>query len=103
MLDYAFSKKLELLHSECNIPICLLTDNTSLFDLISKGSWASDRRLIIDIPAANEPFKNQHISDIESIRSGNNLVDRLTKRMSPASLRQTTNGRLTNEPVRWII
>eukprot|EP00171_Calliarthron_tuberculosum_P023142 IDg23142t1 len=46
------------------IPVQLLTDSKSLFDVISKGSRTSEKRMMLDIAAARERFRDKVISDI---------------------------------------
>ena len=68
------------------IPVQLLTDSKSLFDVISKGSRTSEKRTMLDIAAAREGFWDKIISDIGFIRSSSNKADGLTKSMSQAAL-----------------
>ncbi len=41
-----------------NVPLRLLTESKSFLDVISKGSRTSDKRMMIDIAAAREDYKN---------------------------------------------
>ena len=68
------------------IPIQLLTDSKSLFDVISKDTRTSQKRTNIEIAVAREGFKDRFISDIEFVRSTSNVADGLTKRMIQAQL-----------------
>lgn len=67
-------------------PAQLLTDSKSLLDVISKGSRASEKRMMLDIAAAREGFKGKVISDIGFARSSHNVADGLTKPMQQKSL-----------------
>lgn len=68
--DYAYMLKTDvesmLGH---NIHIQMLTDSKSLFDVLPKNSTTTEKRLMIDIAAAREAYKQFEISDIGHIRS----------------------------------
>ncbi len=66
MFDACFALSVELGHvlNRKSIPVKLYTDRRSLFDAISKGSRTSERRLMLDIAAAREGFREKAISDI---------------------------------------
>eukprot|EP00171_Calliarthron_tuberculosum_P016586 IDg16586t1 len=86
------------------IPVQLLTDSKSLFDVISKGSKTSEKRMMLDIAAAREGFRDKTISDIGFVRSASNLADGLTKPMSQAALQSVVStGVLSLAPEQWII
>lgn len=55
------------------IPLQLLTDSKCLFDVISKGSRTSEKRMILDTAAAREGIKEGVASDIGFIRSSTNI------------------------------
>ena len=57
----------------------LCTDNKAWFDVISKRSLTSEKRLIFDIAAALEGFINHEISDIWLVRSMRNIKNGFTK------------------------
>ncbi len=64
------------------IPVQLFTDSKSLFDVIFKGSRTSEKRMILDIAAAREEFRDKVISYIGLVCSSSNLAEGLTKPMS---------------------
>jgi len=87
-----------------SIPLHLLTDSKALFDIISKGSRTSEKRMMLDIAAAREGFRDKIISDIGFVRSSYNLADGLTKPMQQASLQSVLkSGKLTARAEQWII
>ena len=57
------ANELELVFSR-KIPVQLFTDSKSLFDVISRGSRTSEKRVMLDIAAAREGVKDRTISDI---------------------------------------
>lgn len=86
------------------IPVELLTDSESLFDVVSKGSRMSEKCLMLDIAAAREGFRDKVISDIGFVRSSKNVADGLTKAMSQAMLQTViVTRRLDIQPEQWII
>jgi len=85
------------------IPLHLLTDSKA-FDIISKGSRTSEKRMMLDIAAAREGFRDRVISDIGFVRSSHNLADGLTKPMQQAALQSVLkSGKLTTRAEQWII
>ena len=86
------------------IPVNLFTDSKTLFDIISKGTRISEKRLMLDISCAREGFKNHEISNIGFIRSSFKLADGLTKKMSQESLLKVLQqGQLKVEAHQWIV
>lgn len=86
------------------VPLQLLTDSKCLFDVISKGSRTSEKRLMLDIAVAREQFRVSDVSDIGLVRSASNLADGLTKAMQQASLRACLGTGITHvTPVQSII
>ncbi|CAN8072966.1 unnamed protein product [Agarophyton chilense] len=87
-----------------DIPVQLFTDSKSLFDVISKGSRTSEKRLMLDIAAARQGFKTKAISDIGFVRSSHNVADGLTKTMHQAALKNILRtGSLQIKPEQWVI
>ena len=89
LFDHAFnlSDEIRAIHPDAVIPVKLLTDNKSLFDVISKGSKTSEKRLMQDIACAREVFVKHGISNTGFVRSGDNIAYGLTKRMKQEALR----------------
>ena len=86
------------------VPIQLFMDSKSYFEVISKGSRTSEKRMMIDIATARKVFRDEVISDIGFIKSSKNLADGLTKSMRQASLREViTTGVLNVRPEQWIV
>ena len=81
-----------------------MTDSKCLFDIISKGSRTSEKRLMLDVAAARKGFEMKDISNIGLVPSASNIADGLTKPMQQASLRHLleTNSH-TPSPTQWII
>ena len=76
----------------------------SLFDIFSKGSRTFEKRLMLDVYAARQGYKQQDISNIGFVRSNQNISDRLTTSMNQEALRNAiTSGKLSIEVEQWII
>ena len=62
-----------------NVPITMLSDSKSLFDVITKSTCTSEKRLMIDISAVREAYGKQEISDVGFVTTKNNPADAFTK------------------------
>lgn len=63
------------------IPVQLITDSKSLFDVIRRGTRTSEKRMVLDIVPARDGFREHIISDIGFLRTSNNLAEGLAKAM----------------------
>ena len=61
------------------IPIIMLTDSKSLFDVLTRAKYTTEKRLMVDIAAAREAYNDHVISNIALIDSADNPADALTK------------------------
>lgn len=68
--------------------IRLLTDSKSLFDVLSKGSSMSEKRLMIDIKATKDAYDNDVINELGCIRRDHNLADAMTKNHVNGAMRR---------------
>lgn len=106
MFDVSYTLRCELEHlcGGDTVPVQLFTDNKTLFDVVSKGSRTSEKRLMLDIACTREGFKKMEINDIGLIRSVDNIADGLTKVMSQAKLQTVLkSGSLDVTVEQWII
>ena len=88
----------------CTVPVQLFTDSKSLFDVISKGFRTSEKRMMLDIAAAREGFREKVISGIGFVRSSCNVADGLTRAMQQRSLQTVLmTGRLDVSQEQWIV
>ena len=63
----------------CNIPLSMYTDSKQLFDVLTKSTYPTERRLMIDVAAARESYTRFEISNIGLVRGDVNPADALTK------------------------
>ena len=105
LFDQAFTLRSQLEHAiNRSVPLHLMTDSKSLFDIISKGSRTSEKRVTLDIHTARQAYQSREISNIGFVRSSDNLADGLTKaKMQKAlfNLLQTASHRPVCE--QWIL
>lgn len=90
--DYAYGLKADLeLMIKKIVPITILTDSKCLFDIITKSSTTSEKRLMIDLAAINEAYKLHEISKIGHISTQKNPANSLTKIAKSDQLLQIMN------------
>ena len=79
-------------------------DSKSLFEIISKETRTSEKRIMHDIYAARQAYKEQEISNTDFVRSSYNLADGLSKPMLQAALCQLLTTAYHDSKVeQWII
>lgn len=71
---FAIRSQLEQTTSRA-VSMHLLTDSKSVFDIISKGSGTSEKRVMLDVHAAPQTYCNQEISNIGFAKSTANIAD----------------------------
>ena len=86
------------------MPLHLLIDSKSLFDIIGKSSRTSEKRLMPDISGTKQAYKAEQISSIGFVRSSYNLANGLTKpHIQQALYDLITTGRHTIAVEQWIV
>lgn len=93
---------LRRLHTNLTVSLRHFTDKNSLFDFISNGSKTSEQRIMLEIGAALEAFKNHDIFYVGFIRSGFNMPACLTRSMHQSKDRKSLTGALLIKPAQWI-
>ena len=78
--DMAYAMKNDLHNmTSLDIPIVMLTDSLSLFDVITKAKITSEKRLMIDVKVVKDAYQRNELHNIGFIRSEYNPADALTK------------------------
>lgn len=86
-----------------SVPIAILTDSHSLFNVMVKSTTTTEKRLMIDIEAAREAYARGEVSNVGWVRSEDNLVDGLTKIKKCDALHELLQtGVLSRKVERWI-
>lgn len=62
-----------------SIPIIMIADSLSLFDVIKKVSVTAEKRLMIDLKIFRQSYDSNEIEKEGFVRTLNNLADSLTK------------------------
>lgn len=62
-----------------SIPFTMFTDSKSLFDVLTKCSITTEKRLMIDIKTVREAYDRQEVSDVGFLRSEFKAADTFTK------------------------
>lgn len=103
--DMAYTLKFDLqkiLGKE--LPLRMLTDNKSLFDVLTKATSTTEKRLMIDIQTVRDAYRSFEVNDVALVRSEFNIADALTKCKSQSIMIDTIrNGRLDHPIQQWII
>jgi hypothetical protein len=103
--DYAIVLKrdLEAMLSQ-EIPLTMLTDSKSLFDVITKSSTTTERRLMIDISAVRNAYDVGEIQDVGWVRTNFNPADAFTKIGSCEALESIVASNSSKLPIeQWVI
>jgi hypothetical protein len=102
--DFAFSIRHDLQNkTQLQIPINILIDSLYLFDVLTKASTTSEKRLMIDLTAAKEAYKRREIDTIGFIRTKYYPADVFTKVTKCKILNEILLTSFLNHPVeRWV-
>eukprot|EP00168_Porphyra_purpurea_P016741 TRINITY_DN552_c0_g1_i1.p1 TRINITY_DN552_c0_g1~~TRINITY_DN552_c0_g1_i1.p1 ORF type:complete len:862 (-),score=144.43 TRINITY_DN552_c0_g1_i1:471-2858(-) len=86
------------------IPISVFTDSKQLFDVVTKASHPTEKRLLIDIAAARQSYNRGELANVGLVLSGNNIADALTKVSGCNALDALLRTGVDRTPVeQWII
>ena len=102
--DMAFVIKIDLERMLGNsIPISMVTDSLSLFDVVTRASVFAEKRLLIDIEAVKGAYKSNEIETVGFVRTSNNPADALTKvGRCPVLEEILSSAKLTQSFEQWI-
>ena len=85
------------------IPLSIMTDSLSLFDVITKATVTTEKRLMMDLNAVKEAYQKHDIMIIGFIRSQFNPADALTKKMTSHILdHMLLHSKIENPIEQWI-
>lgn len=85
------------------LPIVMITDSLSLFDVITRASSTTEKRLMIDIESVRKAYKNKEIEKMVFVRSPFNPADALTKEIKSPILDQILHTGILEHPFeQWI-
>lgn len=104
-LDEAFVLRydLEQLYN-CRIPLNVFTDSRQLFDVITRASHPTEKRLMIDVAAAREAYNRGDLSNVGLVAGKCNMADGFTKLKPNDALERFLDTGTDNTPVdQWVI
>lgn len=102
-IAYIMKHDLESITGKC-IPLTMLTDSKSLFDVIAKCSTILERRLMIDISVVRQAYDREEISNVGFVRTKDNPADAFTKVCDCDALNQIVLTATCDLPIeQWVI
>lgn len=100
---YIIKHDLERIYRQ-RLPLVMLTDSKQMFDVITRASHTTEKRLMIDVAAAREAYNRHEISNVGLVRSEHNVPDGLTKPGPCAALDAVLRiGKDVNPVQQWVI
>ena len=86
------------------LPLVMLTDSKQMFDVITRASHTTEKRLMIDVAAARDAYNKHEISNVGLVKSEDNIADGLTKPGLCMALDEVLRTGVDKNPVQqWII
>lgn len=86
-LDTAYIMKHDVkLMTAPYIPLSMITGSLSLFDILTKDSFTTKKRLGTDLKTLQNPYNKMEIQDFAYVRSEHYIADALTKVTKPSLL-----------------
>jgi Reverse transcriptase (RNA-dependent DNA polymerase) len=102
--DQGYALKLDLQEAlGMHVPLTILTDSKTLFDVITKASYTQEKRILIDLASAREGYRKLEIDDIGLVSSEENLADGFTKETNMDRLRQAVRTGKLNTIVKQFV
>lgn len=105
----AFNSAFTLRHDlstmvKTNISLNLITDSDSLFKVIVQSSTTTEKRLMIDLQACREAYRERSIENVGWVKSANNVADGFTK-LNKAELIQRImrTGTIQTIAYQWVL
>jgi hypothetical protein len=102
--DQGYALKNDLRESlQRRVPLTMFTDSKTLFDVITKASYTSEKRILIDLACVREVYARLDIDDIGLLSTTENLADGLTKEMNMDKLREAVRTGTLNTVVKQYV
>lgn len=85
-------------------PITMFPDSLSLLDVLTNTTVTTENRLMIDLSAMRDSFKNMKIKNVEFILSAHNLADPFTKINTKITIMTVSRCSTISNPIQqWVI
>lgn len=102
--DTGFSIKHDLeTMTRRRFPLYMLTDSKGHFDMVTRNSYSTELRLMIDMAAIRESYGRREMEEIAHIGGSNNPADEMTEIVNSESLRDLMRERMTVGATQWIL
>lgn len=104
-MDEAFTLRydLEMLYRR-RVPLNLFTDSKQAFDVITRATHPTEKRLMIDIAALRESYNRHEISYLGLVTTENNMADAMTKLKCGSALDCLLRTGVDATPVaQWVV
>lgn len=104
-MDEAFTLRydLEMLYRR-HVPLNLFTDSKQVFDVITRATHPTEKRLMIDVAALRESYNRHEISYLGLISTENNVADAMTKLRCGSALDCLLRTGVDATPVaQWVV
>lgn len=86
------------------IPLAMITHSFSLFDILTKASSTTEKRLMTDLETVQRSFNKMEIQDVAYIRSEYGIADALTKVVKQNILANAIESSSLYHPIQqWIV
>lgn len=85
--------------TSCKLPKRMMTDSKSLFDVLTKTTMTTKKRLIIDLQTVKNAYASFEVSDVALLLSKFNIADALTKVKTNSILLNTIKSKKIDHPI----
>lgn len=88
----------------CRIPLNIFTDARQLFDVISRASHTTEKRLMIDVATAREAYNREDLSNVGLVAGKYTIADGLKKLKRNDALERVLDTGVDDTPVdQWVV
>lgn len=99
---YVIKHGIETIYRQ-TIPFCMFTESKQMFDVRTRATHATEKRLIIDLAAAREAYNDYRVSNVGLAPENNNPTGALTKPEPCKSLESLLSSGIDLTPVEQCI
>ena len=103
--DISYSIKYDLqMIAKQYIPLNMYTDNLSLFNIITRSSKTTEKRLMINLRSVKQCYQNQELDNVVHVRTKFNPADAFKKVKRNNVLEKSLAHGILDHPVgQWVV
>lgn len=103
--DLAYKIKCDLQNVLCqSIPLYIITDSLTLFDVLIKSTITTEKRLMMDLQTVKDSYRKMKLNNVAFVQSESMLADSLTKIKPNHLLSKVLSTGIIDHPMeQWII